>query len=190
MVQALIRIADAAAEPVTLDEAKAHLRVTDDAEDAYIAGLIKTAREAVESFTGRTLIAQSWVLQIDAWPRDACWPWIDLPRPPLIAVTGVTVYDAAGAPTLWDPADYGVDKNAAPARLYRAPGAAWPEPGRPVAGIEIAFTAGYGDSGAAVPAALRQGLLLQLAHLFENREPAAFSGAALAMLTPYRIFRL
>ena len=190
MTQSLMRIADAASEPVTLAEAKTHLRVTDEAEDDYIAGLIKTAREAVESFTGRALITQSWLFTIDAWPRDACWPWVDLPRPPLIAVTAVKTYDAAGAATVWDTAQYGVDANATPGRLYRAPGAMWPEPGRRVAGIEIAFTAGYGESAASVPPALRQGLLLQLAHLFQNREPVPMSGAALAMLTRYRTFRL
>lgn len=189
MTQALIRVTDAAAEPVTLTEAKAHLRVTDTAEDDYIAGLIATARQSVEAFAGRALITQSWVLRLDHWPRDACRPWVDLPRPPLIAVTGVKIYDAAGAATVWEPAQYGVDLLSAPGRLYRAPGSLWPEPGRSVAGIEIAFDAGYGDQPTDVPAGLRQGLLIQLAHLFENREPAQFDGAALALLAPYRVVK-
>jgi len=190
MTQALIRVSDAAAEPVTLAEAKAHLRVTDDAEDAYIGGLVKTARAAIEAFTGRALITQSYVLRIDAWPRDACRPWVDIPRPPLIAVTEVKVYDAGGTATVWDPAQYSADTMSAPGRLYRNPGSLWPEPGRSVAGIEIAFDAGYGAAAADVPAPLRQGLLLQLAHLFENREPALFDGAALALLAPFRLVKL
>jgi uncharacterized phiE125 gp8 family phage protein len=78
----------------------------------------------------------------------------------------------------------------APGRLYRKPGSLWPEPGRIAGGIEIAFTAGYGDAAADVPAPLRQGLLLQLAHLFENREPASFDKAALALLSPFRLVKL
>ena len=190
MTQALIRVSDASIEPVTLAEAKAQLRVTDTAEDDYISGLIKTAREAVEAFTGRALITQSFVLRIDAWPRDARRPWVDLPRPPLIAVTAVKTYGADGVPVVWDPALYAVDLMASPGRLYRNPGSLWPQPGRNPAGIEIAFTTGYGDAPADVPAALRQGLLLQLAHLFENREPAIMAGAALALLAPFRVVKL
>jgi uncharacterized phiE125 gp8 family phage protein len=185
---ALLRIADAAVEPVTLDEAKAHLRVTDTAEDAYIGRLIKTAREAVEAFTGRALLTQSFILGLDAWPRDPCRPWVDLPRPPLIAVTAVKTYDAAGNAVTWDPAAYRADLIAAPGRLYRNPGALWPQPGRTQAGIEIQFDAGYGEDPAAVPEPLRQGVLLQLAQLFENREPV--TGTALGALAPFRVVKL
>src|SRR5262245_14714134 len=130
MSQSLIRVSDAAAEPVTLAEAKAHLRVTDDAEDDYINTLITTARSAVEAFTGRALITQRFVLGLSAWPRDARRPWVDLPRPPLVAVTEVTVYDAAGTPTVWNAVQYSADIMAAPGRLYRNPGCLWPAPGR------------------------------------------------------------
>ena len=185
---AIVRIADAVVEPVTLDEAKAHLRVTDAAEDAYISRLIKTARQAVETFTGRALMAQSFVLSLDAWPRDPCRPWVDIPRPPLIAVTSVKTYDATGTAAIWDPAQYRVDRIAAPGRLYRNPGSIWPMPGRAQAGIEITFDAGYGTDVDDVPEPLRQGVLLQLAQLFENREPAVSSMASL--LQPFRMVKL
>jgi len=42
-----------AVEPVTLDEAKAHLRVTIADDDGYIALLIPAARERVELFLRR-----------------------------------------------------------------------------------------------------------------------------------------
>ena len=42
-------------EPVTLAEAKLHLRVEHSDEDAYIGGLISAAREYAESFTNRLI---------------------------------------------------------------------------------------------------------------------------------------
>lgn len=42
-------------EPVTLEQAKTHLRVEHDDEDDYILSLISAAREYAENFTGRLL---------------------------------------------------------------------------------------------------------------------------------------
>lgn len=42
-------------EPITLAEAKAHLRVEHDADDAYISALITAARQYCEEFQNRFL---------------------------------------------------------------------------------------------------------------------------------------
>ena len=48
-------------EPVSLEEAKAHLRMeSTNAEDAYIGALISAARERVELFLRRALITQTY----------------------------------------------------------------------------------------------------------------------------------
>lgn len=49
-----------AEEPVTLAEAKAHLRVSGTDEDAYIDALVKAARGRAESLTRRQLITATY----------------------------------------------------------------------------------------------------------------------------------
>lgn len=191
MTFALVRLAGPAGEPVTLAGAKAHLRVVDTAEDAYIEGLIAMARQAVEDVTGRALLPQSWRLRLDAWPRR---PSVDLPRAPLRAVSAVRLYDGAGATTLWDGEDYFADTASAPGRLVRRNGA-WPLPGRHAAGIEIDFEAGYDEE--TLPAPLRRAVLLYVAHFFEHRE-SVFAGGSImalpmsvaALVAPYQMVRL
>lgn len=191
----LIRLSAPASEPVTLAEAKAHLRVVDSVEDALIGALIAVAREALEEDLQGSLVTQSFRLALDAWPHPLTRLAFALPRPPLRSVDAVRTFDAAGAATLWPAASYTSDGSAVPGRLVRQPGANWPTPGRAIAGIEIDFTAGYG-APADVPAALRRALLLRLAHLFEHREAAPAEANALlplgydALLAPYRRVRL
>ena len=52
--------AAAVAEPISLAEAKEHLRVFGSGNDTLIAGLISTAREHVERYTGRALAVASY----------------------------------------------------------------------------------------------------------------------------------
>ena len=55
-----------ASEPVTLDETKTHLRVTDTSEDTLIGGLITAAREYAELVTGRAFITRAYTLTLPA----------------------------------------------------------------------------------------------------------------------------
>ena len=87
-----------AVEPVTLAEAKAHLKIDTTDDDALITALIPAARARAEWHTGRALVTQGWTLWLDAWPDI-----IAIPLPPLQAVASVTVYardDSARARTV------------------------------------------------------------------------------------------
>jgi uncharacterized phiE125 gp8 family phage protein len=164
-------------EPVTLDEAKAYLRVEHDDDDDVIAALIAGARVHVEAQTRRALITQSWRLIRDAWPGNG--HLVVLPAP-LQALTAVRVYRLDGSTQTIDPLAFVVDTASAPGRVSFASGAP-PAPGRPIGGIEFDIDVGYGDEPADVPADLRQAIRTLVAHWYENRGIIAL-GESVAML--------
>jgi uncharacterized phiE125 gp8 family phage protein len=186
----LILTSGPAAEPVSLAEAKAHLRVDGADEDALIGSLIVAARMHIEHALDLALITQGWSLYLDGWPDGP----VELPLGPVQAVNEVRLYAANAAVTELPPDSYQLDNASRPARL--APIGVWPPPGRAVNGVEIAFTAGYGAAGAAVPQPLRQAILMLVAHWHEAREAAApdeqfpAPHAVSSLLAPYRIARL
>lgn len=174
-----------AIEPVTLAEAKAHLKLDTDADDALITTLIAAARARAEWHTGRALITQSWTLWLDAWPQV-----IALPLPPLQAVTSVTTYGRDGAAHVLDASTYFVDTIAG--RIALKDGHAPPTDLRRLNAVAVAFTAGYGSAAADVPAPLREAILELITFLYEHRgeAPADLPLECLALLAPYRMLKL
>lgn len=167
----LTRIAAPAAEPVTLGEAKAHLRITDTAEDTLIANLIKAAREEVEQATGLALITQDWRLYLDNWPPSGL---VRLRRGPVQEVIQVTVYDNLGNAQTVIPATANLDRARRPARFMMPDGLNGP--GKAMNGIEIDFRAGYGATGVEVPDGLKRAILLLAAFWFEHRGTGGGAG--------------
>jgi len=176
-----------AAEPVTLDEAKAHLKVDTTDDDALIASLITAARARAEWHTGRAFVTQSWTLWLDGWPESGI---VEIPLPPLQSVTQVATYAPDDTPSVLDPSLYQLDLASAPARLVLKGIFALANL-RAVNAVEIAFTAGYGDAGA-VPAPVKQAILQIAADLYAHRgdEADIVSATAAALLASYRVFKL
>lgn len=180
-----------AVEPLTLDEAKAYLRVEHADEDEGIAALIAAARLNVEALTRRALIAQTWRLTRDAWPENGRIPV----RPaPLQALTAARVYDLNNVAHALDLQAFVPDPAASAINVLP-----WSiaQPERPLSGIELDVICGYGDDALAVPEALRQAIRILVAHWYENRGlvPGATSIAALpvtaaALIAPYRMVSL
>jgi uncharacterized phiE125 gp8 family phage protein len=181
-----------ALEPVSLTEAKTHLRVDATAEDTFITGLITTSRLQVEAITGLALIQQTWTWRFDGWPGRS----VALPLRPVLAVTSVRTQNADLSFTTVAPANYILEPQGPPPRLVPV-NAGFPNPGTAALGIEIVFAAGFGPAATDVPAPLRQAILLLVAHWFENREPiidgapvTRFPDAVIGLLDPYRMRRL
>ena len=180
-----------ATEPVTLAEAKAHLRVDAADEDALITRLIAAAREQAERLTGRAFIAQSWILRRDSWPENPARA-LEIPKPPLIEIASVSVYDRSGAQIILSNDLYIVDDASAPGRVVLKRTCVLPADPREADAVAIAFDAGYGEDASDVPAAIRTAVLHLTAHLYESRgdKNAVPPAQALALLAPFRVMGL
>jgi uncharacterized phiE125 gp8 family phage protein len=187
-------VTDSTVEPVSVSEVKNHLRVTDNSEDALLAGLITSARKIVEQFTRRTLVNQTWRLYLDQFPYRST---IELPFPPLASVTHIKYYDQDGALQTLPTSEYQTDNRSTPGLIVLTENGAWPlTEGDKVNAVEIEFIAGYGATAAAVPSPIRLAITHLVSHWFENREP--FSSGQMyqvpstfeMILMPYRFLRL
>ena len=179
-----------AAEPLTLAEAKAFLRVEVTDDDDLIAALIASARIHVEAQTRRALITQSWRISADAWPADGR---LAVRPAPLQALTAARVYDLDGVAQTVDLQAFVPD--IAASQLAFAPWAL-PQPGRLAAGIELDVTVGYGDAAPDVPEPLRHAVKILVAHWYENRGLATVGAVTVlpttvaALIAPYRMVSL
>lgn len=191
----LVMVTGPAEEPVSVEEAKLHLRVSTAADDALIGYLIAAAREWVETFCRRALVTQTWDLFLDAWPTG---DQIVLSYPPLRSVTSVQFHRADGTSGTVSSLEYVVDTASEPGRLRLVAGAGWPAAElRVVNGVQVRFSAGYGGAGD-VPEGIRQAIKLLVGGLYENREEVIVAqGVSIgvlpfgvrALLSPFRAYR-
>ncbi len=158
--------AQPAAEPVTLGELRAQVRVDDGADDALLMGYLVAARQHAEAYLGRPILPTPMRAEIEGWAgtRDMGGPlWLDAP---VITVNSVTYTGADGLPAVWNdfilrPAPGGLKA------LRPATGADWPTLGDdPV--ITITITAGWTID--LLPAQVTVAILEIAAHWFNVRE--------------------
>lgn len=177
-------------EPITLDDAKRHLRVSHSDEDGHILALITAAREWAENFTRRAFITQTWTLTLDRFPVVFC-----VPKPPLQSVTAASfTYNLGGVATQVPTSVYAVDTDSQPGRVYEAYGQSWPTPRIIENAVSMRFVAGYGDAESDVPAPIRHAIRLMVSHFYEMREPTIV-GTSIAsvpmsvenLLYPYQV---
>lgn len=172
-----------AEEPVTLTEAKAHLRQDASDDDTLITSLITAARMYVEEYTGRALVTQEWALGLDAFP-DA----FDVPMPNLQSVESVKYLDSDGTLQTLDSAKYRVDTATAPGRITTAYGESWPTARAVTGAVTVAFTAGYGLA-VAVPAVVKAAIKLHIQKHYDQDvgQGEYLDEATEALLAPFRI---
>lgn len=171
--------------PVTLQEAKAHLKVDFDDDDAEIEGMIATAFDWLQPPTGalaHSIASQTLCLDLRYWPNDC----VKLPAGPVTTITSVKYFDEANAEQTLDPSLYFADRDVllwtdaftAPS-LYERPGA-----------VRITYATGF----ATFPPALRMAILRIVKQLYDYRDelveratfdPEVFGVDALIM--PYRV---
>lgn len=181
-------------EPVSLAEAKDHLRVDGDDEDTLIEALVGAARAWVEETYGRALTTQTWDLALNGFPRCR---WISIPRAPLQSVTSLTYYDEdLSTSTVFSSANYQVDTLRTPGVLALKNNVFWPtDTLRPSSGVVVRFVAGYGATAASVPEPIKQAIKLLAGTMYLHRETevtgtivARIGFAADALLASYRVW--
>lgn len=173
--RSLRRITEPVVEPVSISEAKSHLRIdadfTDD--DLYLQSLISAARIHVETVSDRTLILSQWQMKMDVFPS---WD-IELPKPP-IAVGDVTVSyipsDAVYLPVSYT--NFRVDRDSTPAVIRPQWNGSWPSARGAENDVVITYWAGYGPSPANVPTPARHCILMLVASWYANREAVVQGG--------------
>jgi uncharacterized phiE125 gp8 family phage protein len=179
-----------AVEPITLARAKARLRISDDSQDDRITHLIRVARCRVERETEHALLSQTWMERRDAWDGGgrllAFATQFRILKPPLIGIEAITTYDADDAPSVWDPAAFFVDSMAEPGRIALKPDSLFPVPGRKIAGIEIRFVCGYGDSAEDVPAPLIEAVAQLVEAMAEGGPDVGLPLSVQSLIAPWR----
>ena len=188
-------------EPLTLEQVKAHLRVSHTDDDSTIEIYMRAARmtvEGPEGFLGRALVTQVWELVLDGFPINE----IKIPLPPLQTVDSIKYDDSNGNEQAVSTQDYWVDNVNEPGWVVLTAGTVWPTPLDAVNSVRVRFTAGYSptadsppDLRANVPFDIKAGMLLLIGSMYEHREenvvgvtaPASLPFGAEALLRPRRV---
>jgi len=161
------RTVEPAVEPLTIQEAKDHLRYSQSDVDASVFRYLKAARGACEDARNCGLMTQTWVLNLRQF-ADVIW----LPMAaPLQSVTTVQYYDTTGAQQTLSSSVYTVDTVSRPGRIIRAPLQSWPalQGDRLVNAITITYVVGY-TSPDLIPERIKQGIRIYLSWLDADRD--------------------
>lgn len=126
------------AEPVSLIEAKLHLRVDHSADDELITALIRVARQWCEGFQNRVYVTQAITMTLDKFPAV-----FEIPKPPLQSVSSVKYIDTGGNQQTFAAANYDVDAESEPGRIALAHSKSWPSIRGDINSVEVIFFAGY-----------------------------------------------
>ncbi len=159
-------------EPVTLEEAKLHLRIDGNEEDSLISVLITVARQKSEEYTRRAFITQTWELALDSASGK-----VYLPKPPIQTINEVTLDGEIVSTENYVLIGQNAFYSKIPLRAVNPDG------------LVIRYISGYGSNATDIPQAIRQAILMLITHLYEHRgdEKVEIPTTIKALLQPYRV---
>lgn len=187
--------------PVSVTDAKAHLRVVDFTDDDdYIGALIDAATEWCENYCDRTFADKQYTVAFDDFHGQR----IELPRPPVrlhatasSATVTISYVDTGGTTQTLTWAQSGtqnfrLDRDHVPSLVYPTYQATWPSVRLDDKSVQITYLAGYGGA-AYVPKQAVHAIKMLVGHWYANRE-AVLTGtiskdiefAVAALLAPLR----
>lgn len=166
---------------VTLLEAKAHLRVLDEADDVYIQTLVDVAEAQAEEITSRNLLETTNVFYLSDYVGN-----FELPKSPLIAVNTIQYVPYGESDYVTLSSDmYEVDDSREPARVRFFEGLYVADLFK---AIKVTYRAGY--TAEKVPKPIKQWILLRVATMYENREELVIGTIAPVLNLEYNDFLL
>lgn len=154
------------------------LRLGEAADFALLHPLVRAATMMCETHIGQALVARDVVQNL-----VPSGDWQSLTHAPVRAILSVSRVDAAGNATPLAASDYAAEVDVlgdARVRLLRSvDGAA----------IAVTYTIGIAEDAGQLPDALRQGVLLYAAHLYESRDAEAPLAPPASIAALWQIWR-
>ena len=173
-------------KPISLSEAKLHLRVTENDDDKLINSLIAGATEQVEDYLWRKLVTQTWDVFYDCFEYTN-----DLPFGTLQSVALVKYYDTNDSLQTLATSVYQVNTDANTGQFVLVSNQTWPSIYSRVNPIEVRIICGYGAASAvpdSIKSAIKIKVELMYGNLFEN-ERSQLMTAYESLLNQYRMRR-
>jgi uncharacterized phiE125 gp8 family phage protein len=125
-------------EPLSLAEAKAHLRVTANDQDALITLMITAVRQYAHTRTQRQLVAARYRMVLDCFPGE-----IELPVAPALQVASIKYLDASGVQQTLSTSIYATELVSEPGRIAPVFGQIWPLTLSQIGAVEVQWDAGH-----------------------------------------------
>ena len=150
--------------PISLTEAKSHLKVDTTADDTYIESIIKAATQLSEEYTNRFFI--------DTVIEQTCSSFSELEalfKSKVSAVAHVKYYDSNNSLQTLDTSIYDVQLNYEPSQIQLVDGKTFPDITKRNDAVLARYTVGYGSSASDVPEIIKQAILLTIGNFYENR---------------------
>lgn len=163
-VRAATRTVAPTFKPVTLSEAKKQLEIGAEVNhhDEHIERLIEIATDTVENDTGRVFCTSTWTYKLDAFPEV-----IELPKRPVASVSSIVYLDTLNQSQTWSSANYSLDSTRVWPVILKGKDVDYPDVYDHYSPITITFVAGY--AATAVPAMVKQCVLLLISQMFTDR---------------------
>ncbi len=177
--------------PVTLQDAKQHLRIEHDDDDDYISFLIGAATDHLDGYTGllgRCVVDQVWKQSFPSFGQVFCLRLGDVRQ-----VEEISYFDADNNLQSLSLADVTLLRQAG--RDYVRLAGSLPSAYQRPDAVSIRYRAGWAVSD--VPAALQHAILLLVGHFYENREAVSMAMNVTTLplgvdrlIAPYRYVRI
>ena len=157
-------ITPASTYPVSLTEAKSHLKVDTTADDTYITSIIKAATQLSEEYTNRFFI--------DTEIEQYASSFVELKtlfKSKVSAITNVKYYDNNNTLQVLSATVYDTQLNYEPSQIQLAENQSFPSITKRNDAVRAKYTVGYGSSASDVPEIIKQAILLTIGNFYQNR---------------------